>query len=60
MVVNADVPDHVKAQAEREGLLAEAVAEPPEKYFGTICGIDMASSPRRRLQVKRGQFYIDW
>jgi len=31
-----------------------------KKYFGTICGIDMASSAKaEELQVKRGQFYID-
>ena len=61
MVVTADVPDHVQAQAEHEGLVAVAGwLNLLEKYFGLICGIDMAAAEAvEELQTSRGEFYHD-
>jgi len=61
MVVNADVPVHVQPHVEQDGLVAVAGwLNLLKKYFGTICGIEMAeASKAEELQTKRGQFYLD-
>ena len=61
MVVTADLPDHVRPHAEREGLVAVAGwLNLLKKYFGTICGIEMASAAEaEELQARRGQFHLD-
>ncbi len=61
MMVTAAVPDHIQPHVEQEGLVVVAGwLNLLKKYFGTICGIEMAAQAEvEELQAKRGQFYLN-
>lgn len=61
MMVTAAVPKHVQVHVESDGLVAVAGwMHLLKEYFGTICGIEMASAAEaEEVQARRGQFYLD-
>jgi len=61
IVVTAEVPDHLRPQVKREGLILVAGwLDLLKKYFGTLFGIEMESAAEaEELQAWRGQFYLD-
>ena len=61
MVVTADIPAHVQPHVEQEGPVpAAGWLDLLKQYFGTICGIEMASASKaEEHQTKRGKFFFD-